>query len=328
MDYPPSTTFRAVRIGDAPIVRPDMPGLEGALGENVNGPSLIKAPEWLPGRLGNYYLYFAHHGGAYIRLAIADRIEGPWRVHKPGTLSTDELQRAFQNADPYLPPADPYAARPPDHVASPDVHVDEARREVRMYFHAAKKGWPGQITFCATSADGLRFRPAPVPMGPFYLRAFEHRGATYALAKWRDQGCAVCRSPDGLQPFERGPVFMPNCRHTAVWQRGRTLYMFHSNYREIERILVSTIDLSAPWRQWRPRDTQLVLEPQRPYEGADLPLEPSTPGAIHGPARQLRDPAIYEEDGRLYLLYSVAGERGIALARLDFDVDATPGRFL
>jgi hypothetical protein len=29
--------------------------------------------------------------------------------------------------------------------------------------------------------------------------------------------------------------------------------------------------------------------------------------------RQLRDPAIFEEDGRRYLLYSVAGEQGIAI---------------
>ena len=34
------------------------------------------------------------------------------------------------------------------------------------------------------------------------------------------------------------------------------------------------------------------------------------------PVNQLRDPAIYEEDGRVYLLYTVAGERGIALAEV------------
>jgi hypothetical protein len=34
------------------------------------------------------------------------------------------------------------------------------------------------------------------------------------------------------------------------------------------------------------------------------------------PVNQLRDPALFEEDGQVYLLYSVAGERGIALARV------------
>jgi len=35
-----------------------------------------------------------------------------------------------------------------------------------------------------------------------------------------------------------------------------------------------------------------------------------------GPVRQLRDPGIYRENGKTYLLYSVAGENGIAIAEL------------
>jgi hypothetical protein len=31
---------------------------------------------------------------------------------------------------------------------------------------------------------------------------------------------------------------------------------------------------------------------------------------------QLRDPAIFEDDGRIYLLYAVAGEQGIAIGEL------------
>ena len=31
---------------------------------NINGPSLIEAPEWLPQKLGRYYLYFANHKSA------------------------------------------------------------------------------------------------------------------------------------------------------------------------------------------------------------------------------------------------------------------------
>ncbi len=57
-----------------------------------------------------------------------------------------------------------------------------------------------------------------------------------------------------------------------------------------------------------------MLRPELPWEGAGLPVEPSRGGAI--PVNQLRDPAIFEEDGRIYLLYTVAGERGIALAEV------------
>ena len=39
------------------------------MGDNINGPSLIRVPNWVEGRLSRYYLYFADHKGAYIRLA-------------------------------------------------------------------------------------------------------------------------------------------------------------------------------------------------------------------------------------------------------------------
>jgi hypothetical protein len=48
----------------------------------------------------------------------------------------------------------------------------------------------------------------------------------------------------------------------------------------------------------------------------DQPRAPSVRGLVHGPVCQLRDPAIFREDGRTFLLYSVAGENGIAIAEL------------
>jgi hypothetical protein len=36
----------------------------------------------------------------------------------------------------------------------------------------------------------------------------------------------------------------------------------------------------------------------------------------YGHVNQLRDPAIFEEDGQIYLLYAVAGESGIAIAEI------------
>ena len=60
------------------------------LGGNINGPSPIAAPAWLPKRHGRYYLYFAHHHGDHIRLATADDLSGPWRIHSQGVLSLPE----------------------------------------------------------------------------------------------------------------------------------------------------------------------------------------------------------------------------------------------
>jgi len=55
------------------------------------------------------------------------------------------------------------------------------------------------------------------------------------------------------------------------------------------------------------------------WEGADAPAVPSLGSTAHGHVNQLRDPAIYEEDGRTYLLYAVAGESGIAIAEVLFN---------
>ena len=61
------------------------------------------------------------------------------------------------------------------------------------------------------------------------------------------------------------------------------------------------------------------MRPERAWEGARLPIEPSRGGAINVPVNQLRDPAIFEEDGRIYLLYATAGERGIGLAEVHLE---------
>src|SRR5690242_6660174 len=58
-------------------------------GNNINGPSLIRVPDWLPPEKradpqALYYLYFAHHTGQYIRMAWAKNVEGPYRLFNPG----------------------------------------------------------------------------------------------------------------------------------------------------------------------------------------------------------------------------------------------------
>ncbi len=64
-----------------------------------------------------------------------------------------------------------------------------------------------------------------------------------------------------------------------------------------------------------------VLRPEYDWEGADADLEPSVRSTAYGHVNQLRDPAIYEdaESGRVFLVYAVAGESGIAIAEVHVD---------
>ena len=78
---------RAERLLDAPIISPES---HPSVGQNIVGPSLIRAPSWFDEPLGRYYLYFADHKGGHIRLAYADQLTGPWSLYEGGTLQLEE----------------------------------------------------------------------------------------------------------------------------------------------------------------------------------------------------------------------------------------------
>jgi hypothetical protein len=283
------------------IVTPDM--LPGSDEININGPSLIRMPDWASGRLGAYHLYFADHGGSYIRLAYADSIEGPWHIHPGGALSLGQC--------PFIK----------EHIASPDVHVDQRNRRLVMYFHGPAESGEGQMTFAATSADGLHFNPLPEPLGPSYARFFHHDQWWYGFLGTGT--VTVFRSGTGISDFEQGPVILPpikrrpTLRHLALQKSGRWLRVYYTRRGDApERILHGAIDLAEDWRNWTVRGETELLRPQTDFEGAGLPVRPSRGGAAEGKENALRDPAIFEENGRTWLLYSVAGESGIALAEI------------
>jgi hypothetical protein len=306
--------YLAERYPGNPIITPAM---MGNADENINGPSLMRVPPWVRNPLGRYYLYFAHHEGLHIRLAYADDLRGPWRIHEPGVLHVRET------------------GWNPDHVASPDVLIDDERRQIRLYFHAPVTPVPKstdpdyqekllqarQESFLALSDDGLHFDVRSESLGPSYFRVWRWNGCYYALPRL---GTPLLRSRDGITDFERatrspfdGDAAFRDIRHVAVRVQGRTLTVFYTRIGDApEHICVTAMDIGGDWETWRPAPPAPVLYPENDYEGAALPVAPSLRGAATGAEHAVRDPFVYEEDGVLYLLYSVAGERGIALATL------------
>lgn len=324
------SSYAVRRLVDHPIIRP---GMDARMGSNVEGPSLIRAPDWLPARLGRYYLYFADHKGDYIRLAYADRLEGPWKVHAPGSLQlaqsgfpvvrqsgpAETEARLEAGGGPGRAPAGTLgvpsllddATLP--HIASPDVHVDEVGRRIVMYYHGLA-AFGVQRTRVAISTDGITFQVQGGLLGAPYMRTFRHGDYVYGLA----MPGIVSRSRDGFTNWEPGPqLFGPSQRHTAVLKRGDTLHVFWTQVGDApERIYASTIDLARDWMSWKESGPVEVLRPEREWEGANLPLVPSYRSAINMAVNQIRDPAIYEEDGRVFLAYAVKGEGGIGIAEL------------
>ncbi|HRW03827.1 MAG TPA: hypothetical protein P5121_01955 [Caldilineaceae bacterium] len=151
-------------------------------------------------------------------------------------------------------------------------------------------------------------------LGSSYFRVFAWQGFTYALG----MPGIIYRSQDGFTNFVQGPVlFNENMRHSALLRRDHLLYVFYSEAGDCpEHIKVATIDLRPAWLAWQPSAPRSVLFPETDYEGGNLPLQPSERGAIHERVRQLRDPGIFVENDRIYLLYSIAGEAGLAIAEI------------
>lgn len=311
------------RLGDNPIVGPQTRGYVPEAHDNINGPSLIRVPDWVKNPLGRYYLYFAHHRGDHIRMAYADAIAGPYTILDGGVFGLSESQFV-------------------DHLASPDVHVDHESMKIRMYYHGIlteaeqhdvepeidELFFYKQRTRVAVSMDGLHFEERPQVITSAYLRVVNFQDVAYGIT----MPGLLYRSLDGLTEFERGPLLFGdnnarefhffaqnhvNPRHFAVHNHDGGLRLFFSLVPgEPESIYTADIVTAGDWQKWTVTKPKLVLSPERDYEGANLPPKASERGWSPQPVRQLRDPGIFEENGKTFLLYSIAGEQGIAIAEL------------
>jgi hypothetical protein len=329
----PSPALRVTRLPQNPLITVRS---SPSLGGNVNGPTVVRVPAWIERPLGKYYMYFANHMGDSIRLAYADAIAGPWRIHEGGVLHVRDTAFWRDQPDPPGALADFYT-----HVASPEILVDTAQRRMVLWVHGwwtSGERWPadlqaarawarqkryGQFTQAAESPDGLRFSVQPAITRTSYLRVFRRGEMYYGVSRLG----LVSRARDPLAAFEAGSnlftgtPYEGRVRHVALWPRGDRLNVFFTAIGDApERVLVASVDLASDWTAWRATSPRDVLAPDASYECVDLPNAPSESGDIDVPARQLRDPFVFEDEGRTYLFYSTCGEQGIAAAEI------TPGQ--
>jgi hypothetical protein len=322
-------------------------------GRNINGPSVIRVPDWIspadrPDPSAQYYMYFANHGGNFIRMAWAEKVDGPYTLHGVHDYAADNPRGVLDlGSDDRIDLANGLAVT--GHIASPDVHVDHDNKRIRMYFHAPAQqagSGRGQKSFVAHSGSGLDFNAGiePVILGFAYFRVFDYKDDKYAIASrgalykapddpftppagfnyrhelWDLEGSGYNDNPfqhDLNADADRDPT--GRVRHSAVRVVGDKLQVFHSRVGDKpERIVMTTIDLSVgDLTQWDPAyPPEEILEPELDWEGADLELGTSSAGSATN-VRQLRDPYVFEDaDGKLYLFYTGEGEGAIGVARL------------
>jgi hypothetical protein len=324
------TPPRAARFSVNPLITT---ASSPSLGNNVNGPTVIRVPDWVANPLGRYYMYFANHMGEFVRLAHANALTGPWTIHEPGVLHVRETAFYRPQPDPPAPRADFYT-----HVASPEILVDHERQRLILWVHGwwtngerwpdtppAARAWArehgyGQFTQVAESTDGLQFTARPAITRASYLRVFRRDGQLYGVSRLG----VISRSADPLAEFELGPSlfrdgpYAGRVRHVALQLRGDRLLVYFTAIGDApERVLMSTVSLVGDWTTWRAGEAIEILRPEASYECVDLPNLPSAGGDIDVPAQQIRDPFVFEEDGRAFLFYSTCGEQGIAGATIE-----------
>lgn len=317
-----SQTVTLERFNKNPIITASMlPKLEG---DDINGPSLLKVPDWLPNKLGKYYLYFAHHKGKYIKLAYANDLKGPWKIYKPGTLHIEDCicnAAPFASGESVRHTGAENAGDEVTHIASPDVVEDSINKQLIMYFHCPLEfqDKKGQYSLRAVSKDGIHFKADTTVLGDSYFRVFKYQDYYYSLARLG----VLARSKDGTNTFVKGnnpfgSTLSPSkVRHVAIKLLGDTLWVFYSRIGDKpERVLLSKITLLGSWLDWKATPPIEVAAPATDYEGVDLPVTESNAGLFYGKVRQLRDPYVYVENGKWYLLYSTAGESAIAIGEL------------
>ncbi len=315
--------------------------------QNINGPSLIRIPDWIPleeraDSSAVFYLYFANHRGNYLRLAWSAEIEGPYHLYKVGSeYEVGNRGIIDLGADDKISVRENLTLQ--KHMASPDVIVDDSNKQIIMYFHGPVDEPDGQRTFVATSPYGLNFQDSilPVLIGTSYARIFEYKDTVYGIMSkagfakgghvddpWNippDHDFLTKlwdhRSGNPYDDYYETINFDGRVRHPGIHLEEDTLFVFYSRVGDTpERIQMSAIRLDiGTYDTWQPIFPHMeILRTEEVWEGVELPIMPSESGSVHEMMHQLRDPDIFEDiDGSLYLLYSGAAENALGIARLE-----------
>ncbi len=351
--------FNAIRLNDGqPIITPKMftnLGVEKE-GSNINGPSVIRVPDWISPEDrahpdAQYYCYFAHHVGDYIRMAWATEPQGPWNLYQVGSSVLPGKRGVLDLGDNVIS-LDNGIVIPNNHLASPDAHIDHENLRIILYFHSGSptlvdgKKIGGQFTYVSYSSTGLDFYDniQPVILGDSYFRVFNYKNNMYAfsnsgnLYKARDFA-HPWTPPTGFdftkhlweklplnifklkiaenQEIDSEPV---SIRHSTVRLVGDELQVFYTRRGDLlENIQMSSIDLRiGDWIKWDATyPPYQILQTVSGWEGGDLTPAPSKNGPAKKTENQLRDPYIFEDnDGSLYLFYSGGGEDAIGIVKL------------
>lgn len=193
-------------------------------------------------------------------------------------------------------------------------------------------------TFANADDEGGLFNPSD-----------SYDGTSYYWALARDtQGNSIkpmagaLRHPDVIPtndfPSQVGGETRNGGRHFDAWYDPEvdrdTIYFFYTAAQDMpESVLMTRVSLAGLSEEerldpanWVRIDGQehLILKPELDWEGVNLELKPSNTGAQSN-GHVLRDPHVFYDEGKLYLLYNGGGESKIGIAELTIVPEPTTG---
>ena len=296
--------MRVTRLGDGPIIGPDA---DPSIGVNIQGPSLIRVPDWAREPLGAV-------------LPLLRRSQG--RLHPAGL-----RRRRDRAVDGARAGGAPARRQPiPDDAARGDrraagaagrgLHVDlrDEQLVARTCSSTRRRRTSRPPTCTSMTPAAVRdvlprpggARRAGHPCGDVDRRRRVRRAtrgarpAVHAGVRARrddlraDDARRVLRSADGLSGFEEGPtLFQPEMRHSAVVVRGDMLHVFWTRVGDApESILWSTIELTPRLGRVGGDRTDRSAPARVRLGGGRRPARAVERSTAYGTVNQLRDPAL------------------------------------
>jgi len=283
------------------------------IGENINGPALLKVSKYHR-KIINYkfLLFFSHHEGDFIRLMGSNSPIGPWII-LPIQILKNNINIDFH-----------------DHIASPDVHGNLIKDKIIIFFHSREIGSRKQLTFKSELKNIFDSEPKVEKTNlPFYARIFKYKKVFYALTK-------------GGNLFETNdPLFLNwvplvniftgetalddvyqnsegSIRHVCVIKYKRQLFVFYTLIGDKpEQIWVSKLIINRENRKYEVIGKTSVLRPVKLYEGWGIVLRKSKSGPALMPENAVRDPFVIKHRNKYLMYYAIQGEFGLAVASLD-----------
>jgi hypothetical protein len=161
------------------------------------------------------------------------------------------------------------------------------------------------------------------------MRFFQYDKCAYAITKggnlYQNSGGGATGSWNSLGNIDTGQSnreVMHNrpgsIRHLAIINYKEHVFVFYSRIGDApERIYTSNLFMFSELP--RLAHEMEILRPIYKFEGSECKLEGSAPGQSIKFENAVRDPYVFEEEGKYYLFYTIGGESGIAICELNME---------